>query len=176
MAEPSEWVRRFAHLVPGGGTVLDLAAGGGRHARFSHGLGHPVVAVDRSLAGIADLAGVSGVELVEADIETDAWPLAERCFAGIVVTNYLYRPLLPRLAASLEDGGVLIYETFAIGQAEFGRPTNPDFLLRPHELIDVFRPLLSIVAYEQGIVATPRPAVIQRIVAVARTAPVGLQG
>jgi len=163
----SDWVQKFAHLAPAGGAVLDLAAGNGRHTRFFLARGHPVVAVDRTPDGLADLAGTPGLEIVEADIEGGPWPLEAPRFGGIIVTNYLHRPLLPRLANSLLPGGVLIYETFAVGNAAFGRPSNPDFLLRPHELIDAFRPHLTIVAYEHGVVDRPRLAVVQRVVAVA---------
>jgi SAM-dependent methyltransferase len=167
LAVPAPWVRRFAHLVPAGGPVLDLAAGGGRHARFFAGRNHPVTAVDLRLDAIADLAGDPRIELIQADLEGAPWPLAERRFAGIIVANYLYRPLLRHLAEALVPGGVLIYETFALGQAEFGRPSNPDFLLRPNELLDCYAPLLTIVGYEHGVDYTPRPAARQRIAAVA---------
>jgi SAM-dependent methyltransferase len=169
---PSAWVQRFAYLVPTGGVVLDIAAGNGRHARFFLERGHPVVAVDRDSTGLAGLAGAAGLELVEADIETGPWPLSGRRFAGIVVTNYLHRPLMGRLADSLLPGGVLIYETFAAGNAAYGRPSNPDFLLKPGELIDAFRPRLWVAAYEHGLVDTPRPALVQRIVAVSGEGPV----
>jgi len=165
--EPSDWIARFARLIPPGGTVLDLAAGGGRHARFLHGLGHSIVAVDRDIGAMADLAGVPGFELIEADLESGPWPFMGRRFEGIVVANYLHRPLLPLLIDSLKPRGALIYETFAVGQAEFGRPTNPDFLLKPGELIEAFGSSLRIVAYEHGVIATPRRAAVQRIAATA---------
>lgn len=184
----SPWVVRFAPLVAPGGVVLDLACGSGRHLRLFHGMGHPVVGLDRDLGGTVDLAGLDGVERVEADLETGvedgytwpfpAWPFpAERRFAGIVVTNYLHRPLLPALLAALEPGGVLIYETFAIGNARFGRPSSPAFLLRNGELLELARDRLHIVAFEQGEVATPKAAVIQRLCAVNdRTPGAGLNG
>jgi SAM-dependent methyltransferase len=162
---PSGWVRRFAHLVAPGGAVLDVACGGGRHARFFRDRGHPVTAIDRKLDG---MAGVDDIELVEADLEAAPWPLPGQRFAGIVVTNYLHRPLLPILVAALEpEGGVLIYETFAQGQAEFGRPASPDFLLQPNELLQAALPGLTVVAYEHGISYSPKPAAVQRIAAVA---------
>ena len=167
LAVPSGWVRRFAHLVPRPGTLLDLAAGGGRHARFFLGRGQEVLAVDRRLDAMADLAGTPALKLVEADLEAAPWPFPGRRFAGIVVTNYLHRPLLPMLALSLEPGGVLIYETFAQGQADFGRPSCADYLLRPNELLEAFAPRLTVVGYEHGIIYSPRPAAIQRIAAVA---------
>lgn len=176
---PSPWVVRFAPLVAAGGAVLDLACGSGRHLRLFHGRGHPVVGLDRDLRGVADLAGRDGIELVEADLEDGSpWPLpAERRFAGIVVTNYLHRPLLPRLLDALEPGGLLIYETFAIGNARFGRPASPAFLLRSGELLDLARGRLQVVAFEQGEAASPKAAVVQRLCAVNDLAPgAGLDG
>jgi SAM-dependent methyltransferase len=162
---PSAWVERFAPLIHAGGRVLDLAAGGGRHTRLLLERGLRVLAVDRDIAALRPLAGTT-CELREIDLETGApWPLGSG-FAGIVVTNYLHRPLFPALAAALAPGGILIYETFALGNERFGRPTNPDFLLRPGELLQAFAGLTPI-AFEQGEVTTPRPAVIQRIAATA---------
>jgi SAM-dependent methyltransferase len=164
---PSHWVRRFAHLVPAGTTVLDLAAGAGRHARFFRDRGNWVTAVDRTVAGMANLAGQDRIEIIEADLENGSpWPLTGRQFGGIVVTNYLHRQLLPVLAASLAPRGVLIYETFAEGQQDFGRPSNPNFMLKPGELLQVFGATLTVVAYEYGIHYTPHPSAIQRIAAV----------
>ncbi len=161
MTEASAWVRRFAPLVPkegpAGGAVLDLAAGGGRHGRYFLGLGHPVVAVDRETAAMADLAQEASAEVIEADLETVAGPfapggpLAGRTFAGIVVVNYLYRPLMGGLIAALEDGGVLIYETFARGNERFQKPRNPDHLLKSGELLRLVEGRLQVVAYEHGI-------------------------
>jgi len=163
-------VARFAALVPEAGRVLDLACGGGRHARFFLDRGHPVTAIDIDLAGIADLAGRPDVEAIEIDLEGDApWPLAERRFAGVVVTNYLHRPILPRVVAAVAPGGALIYETFAAGNERFGRPSNPDFLLQPGELIDAVRGRLEIIAYENLEVAEPKPAMVQRIAAIDRS-------
>jgi len=162
-------VARFAGLVPVDGRVLDLACGGGRHTRFFLERHHPLTAIDIDLAGIADLAGRSDLESIAADLESgDAWPLADRRFAGIVVTNYLHRPLLPAIVAAVAPGGALIYETFAVGNERFGRPSNPDFLLRPGELIDAVRGRLEIVAYENLEVAEPKPAMVQRIAAIDR--------
>jgi SAM-dependent methyltransferase len=167
ISPPSPWVVQHAGLVPTGGQVLDLAAGSGRHSRYFNSLGYSVLAVDRDVNGLAELRGQSGIELLELDLETtNVWPLAGRFFAGIVVTNYLHRPLLPHLAASLTPGGVLIYETFAIGNEGFGRPSNPNFLLRPGELLELAGTSgLTVLAYEQVEARQPRPAVIQHIVA-----------
>ncbi len=165
LGTPSPWVRRWAALIPRG-SVLDLASGQGRHARHLASLGHDMLAVDRDREALAALAGVRGVQTLCADLESGAWPIEGKRFAGVVVCNYLHRPLLPRLADSLEPGGVLIYETFAVGNERYGRPSNPDFLLRPGELLEVFGKSLTIVAFEQGLVDSPRPAVVQRICAV----------
>ena len=163
-AEASDWVVRHAALVPRGGSVLDLAAGGGRHARLFAALGHPVVAVDRN---VARLAGEPGIVAIPADLEDGSpWPLGDRRFDGIVVTNYLWRPLLPRLVAAVAPGGTLIYETFALGNEAFGRPRNPDHLLKPGELLEVVRGALTVRAYEHGRIDRPAPAMIQRIAAV----------
>ena len=159
----SAWVREWAPLIRPGGEVLDVACGGGRHSRLLAALGHEVVAVDRDTSSFA--APPPGVTIVRADLESAAWPFPGRCFDAVVVTNYLHRPLLSTLVASLEPGGVLLYETFALGHDRFGRPSNPDFLLRPGELLEAVRGHLRVVAYEDRVVDTPRPAAIQRLCA-----------
>jgi len=168
ITEPSPWVRRFAPLIRDGGTVLDLACGGGRHARYFLALGYPVAMVDRDAGPVGDLAGQPGAEVIEADLEGAApWPLAGRTFAAVVVVNYLHRPLLPRLIGSLEDGGVLIYETFARGNERFSRPRNPDHLLKSGELLEAVRGKLQVIAYEHGIdERAPLPGVKQRLCAI----------
>ncbi|MFM2044023.1 MAG: hypothetical protein RLY86_2599 [Pseudomonadota bacterium] len=169
---PSPWVVRFAPLVPRGGAVLDLACGSGRHLRLFHGRGHPVTGVDIDLRGVADLTGCPGVTLVAADLENgNPWPLGSTRFTAIVVTNYLYRPLLPVLVEALEPGGVLLYETFAMGNARFGRPSSPAFLLRSGELPALVQGRMQVVAYEHGEVASPKAAVVQRLCAVADLTP-----
>ena len=162
---PSAWVERFAPLIRTRGTVLDLACGGGRHTHLLRGLGFRVVAADIDVSRIASLDADEAVEILEIDLERSPWPFEGRRFDGIVVTNYLHRPLLPRLAESLAPGGVLIYETFAKGNELYGRPRNPAFLLEPGELERVFGPLLDVVAYEQVVETEPRSAVRQRICA-----------
>ena len=165
---PSLWVARFAHLIVPGGRVLDLACGTGRHARYLAGLGFQVEAVDRDAASLHTLAGVSGVATRHADLEGAPWPYEPERFDGIVVANYLHRPLFPHLLAALRPGGVIIYETFAIGNELHGRPSNPDYLLRPHELLHWVQPKLQVLAFEQGLIDRPKPAVVQHICALAR--------
>jgi SAM-dependent methyltransferase len=166
---PSPWVERFAGLVPTRGEVLDVACGSGRHARLFAARGHVVTAVDRDAEKIAALRGEKGIEAVCADLEDrQSWPMAGRRFAGVVVTNYLYRPQLITLVNAVLPGGVLIYETFAAGNETFGKPGNPDFLLKRGELLEAVKGKLSVVAYEDGEVDAPRPAVVQRICAINR--------
>ncbi len=167
IATPSAWVMRWADRVPADGPVLDIACGKGRNARLFAARGHPVVAVDRDPAKLATLEGVSGVMTRCADLEGGPWPFAGERFAGIVVANYLWRPLFPRLLAALAPEGVLIYETFAEGNERYGRPSNADFLLRSGELLEVVRGRLRVMAYEDLFVSDPRPAMVQRICAVA---------
>lgn len=170
---PSGWVRRFAPLIRKYGRVLDVAAGTGRHTRLLMNMGMRVTAIDRDIGALRGLTGPA-CELQQIDLETgDPADIVARLgggYDGIVVTNYLHRPLLRPLAAALAPGGVLIYETFMTGNERFGRPRNPDFLLRPGELLEAFT-ALTIVAFEQGEIARPRSAMIQRIAAIA--GPVG---
>lgn len=166
--EPSAWVSRFAGLIPVGGEVLDLACGSGRHARLLVRSGYRVEAVDRKADLIAALGGEPGVSTRVADLEGGPWPYFGRAFDGIVVTNYLWRPLLPHLFACLAEGGVLIYETFMVGNERFGKPSNPEYLLRPGELLDLLHKRFTVVAFEQGEVERPWPAVVQRICACRR--------
>jgi SAM-dependent methyltransferase len=160
---PSQWVQRWLGWIRPGGAVLDVAAGSGRHARLLARMGFEVDAVDRDRSLFADPP--PNVRLVEADIEAGRWPYEGRKFDGIVVTNYLHRPLLPVLVASLEPGGVLVYETFARGNERFGKPSNPAFLLEPGELLEAVRGTLHVIAYEDLTVDQPKPAAIQRLAA-----------
>lgn len=162
---PSPWIVRFAGTVPDGATVADIACGGGRHGRFFMERGHPVLFADRDVSGVADLAGMPCVDILEADFENGPWPLTGRRFGGVVVANYLWRPILSRLMEIVTPGGVLLYETFAKGNEAYGRPRNPDFLLQPGELLEAVRGRLEVIAYEQRIVNRPGPAVVQRIAA-----------
>ncbi|MBI3114069.1 MAG: SAM-dependent methyltransferase [Rhodospirillales bacterium] len=173
ITRPSPWVERFAPLIPAGGRVLDVAAGNGRHARYLLGRGHAVVAADRDMAALADLAGRPNAEVIEADLETGgpvfgaSGALSGQACAGIVVVNYLYRPLLAPLVQALEPHGVLIYETFARGNERFTRPRNPDHLLMAGELLELAAGRLQVVAYEHGLIeAAEIPGIKQRICAV----------
>lgn len=161
---PSPWIQRFAGRVPPG-PILDLAAGAGRHSLLFRRLGHPVLAVDRDIAALAAQADPALMVRAE-DLETGAPPacLADR-YAAVVVTNYLHRPLMPAIIAAIAPGGWLLYETFAAGNGRFGRPSNPDFLLAPGELLDAVRGRLRVIAYEDDEITDPRPAMIQRIAA-----------
>jgi len=168
---PSAWVMRWAALIRPGGTVLDVAAGHGRHTRALLERGFKVTATDVDVSGLDDVEAKARV--VEADLETGAWPFAGRAFDGIVVANYLHRPHFPHLIAALNDGGVLIFETFGQGNEKLGRPRNPNFLLAPGELLAAFS-ALQVVAYEHGEEHAPRPAVRQRICAIKQTTPATL--
>ena len=159
---PSAWVQRWSHLVPSQARVLDVACGHGRHMRHFAQLGHMVVGVDRNPDAIHAVAELG--ETICTDIENGPWPLSGQTFGGVVVTNYLWRPLLSHILACLEEGGVLIYETFAAGNETVGKPSRPDFLLQPGELLNVCKNL-HVVAFEEGFLAAP-DRFVQRIAAV----------
>jgi SAM-dependent methyltransferase len=165
--EPSPWVTRWAHLLPAGATVLDVACGSGRHVRWLATQGHRVTGVDRDEAAAAPLRALA--EVVVADIENGPWPFAGRRFDAVLVTNYLWRPLLPAIVDAVSAGGVLVYETFADGQQTVGRPSRPDFLLQPGELLAACAGL-RVVAYEDGFLDAPA-RFVQRIVAVRQPPP-----
>lgn len=163
---PSRWVVRFIGGVRSGGRVLDLACGGGRHLRLALERGLAVTGIDRDLSRVSDLEGCPGVSLVAADLEDGRpFPLAGQAFDGVIVTNYLWRPILPDIVGAVAHDGILIYETFAAGNERYGRPRNPAFLLRPGELIGAVTPKLTPIAFETAKEKNP-PRVIQRIAAV----------
>jgi SAM-dependent methyltransferase len=153
---------RWAHLIRPGGTVLDLACGSGRHTRWLQARGFRVTALDRDAVALQGLDGVA--ETVVADIEQGPWPLPGRRFDAVLVTNYLWRALLPQQVASLAEGGVWLYETFAAGNETVGRPARAEFLLQPGELLQASQGL-RVVAYEDGFLDTP-PRFLQRLAAV----------
>ena len=160
---PSPWIVQWAGLVTAGTAVLDVAAGGGRHTRFFADRGHRVTAVDRDVSALADHPDV---EIVQADLEDGSpWPLPGRAFGAVIVTNYLHRPLFPALLDALMPGGVLLYETFMEGNERFGRPSNPEFLLKDGELLELVRGGFSVVAYEARMISEPKMAMVQRIAA-----------
>jgi SAM-dependent methyltransferase len=162
----SPWIEGHCRRIAVGSRVLDLACGGGRHTRLLAGLGYRVLAVDRDLAALAGLSGMPGVETRGLDLETADWPLSGQRFAGVVVSNYLWRPHLPNLLACLAPGGVLIYETFMLGNEAYGKPSNPKFLLRPGELREMVKAAgLDEVAFAEGYADQPWPAMRQAIVA-----------
>jgi SAM-dependent methyltransferase len=159
--EPSRWVQRWAPLIRRGGSVLDVACGSGRHFRWFAAHGFKVTGVDRDTDALAPLQALG--RTIVADIENGAWPLNGETFDAVVVTNYLWRPLLPALARSVAAGGALIYETFAVGNEAYGKPSNPAFLLQPGELLQACA-AMHIVAYEEGLLDAPLRRV-QRIAA-----------
>ena len=163
---PSEWVMRWCARLAPGSEVLDLACGSGRHSRPLAASGCHVDAVDVDPRYADDLAGIQGVRFRALDLENGPWPFEAQRYDAVVVANYLYRPTLPLLAQVLRDGGILVYETFAAGHEQFGRPRNPAFLLAPFELAACFAPLLHVLAFEDGVVERPAPARVQRLCAV----------
>ncbi|NQV58289.1 MAG: class I SAM-dependent methyltransferase [Alphaproteobacteria bacterium] len=163
MKDPSPWICQFADLVPQNGPVLDLACGSGRHSRFFLDRGHPVTAIDRDVEALEPR---DGLEILPCDLEDGSpWPLDQRRFAAVVVVNYLYRPLLPLLVRAVAPGGLLLYDTFAVGNEAFGRPSNPEFLLRPDELPAAVEGELAVLDYFHGRIETPKPAMRQQICA-----------
>jgi SAM-dependent methyltransferase len=164
--KPSSWVVRFAPLIFKGSVALDLACGSGRHSQLLANLGHSVLAVDQDISAIQNVHS-SAITPKCLNLEEATWPSLGAKFGGIVVTNYLYRPHLDRLPELLEEGGILIYETFALGNEKFGKPSNPNFLLNPGELLAfAARHSLKVLAYEDIYVDEPKPAMVQRLCAV----------
>jgi SAM-dependent methyltransferase len=163
---PSAWVTRWSALIDPQARVLDLACGQGRHARVLAARGAVVTALDRDTAALASLADLASVTTVAADVESGPWPFVDGQFDAVIVTNYLHRPLFAQILSSICDGGVLIYETFMSGNERYGRPSNPQFLLRQGELLAVTDDVFQVVAFEQGLHEGPNPAVMQRICAI----------
>ena len=162
----SPWVKRFASQIPKDGLVLDLACGGGRHTNYLAQLGYSVMAVDQDVTALEQNKHLL-VETRSLNLELEEWPLENLQFSGIVVTNYLYRPHLDRLPSMLAQGGILIYETFAEGNAQFGKPSNPNFLLNTGELLNFAgRHSMKVLAYEDIYTDEPKPAMVQRLCAV----------
>jgi SAM-dependent methyltransferase len=165
---PSPWIMHWAHLLKSQSTVLDLACGNGRHSIYLAGLGHRVLGIDRaptiSNSDIPRNENCGSIDIKTADLELkNTWPLEGLLFDAIIVTNYLWRPHWPNMLCNLAPGGILMVETFAIGNEQYGKPSNPQFLLRQGELLNMTQSL-NIIGYEHGVVNTPRK-VVQRIVA-----------
>ncbi|MCK9397800.1 MAG: class I SAM-dependent methyltransferase [Methylobacter sp.] len=164
--QPSPWMVKYAPLIGREGLVLDLACGNGRHALWLARQGYQVDAIDRDAQALSSIVGTANIKVFTVDLEAGDWPNSDLKYDGLIVSRYLYRPLLRTLAALLNPGGVLIYETFMAGNEQYGKPSNPDFLLLPNELLEIYSPLLNIISFEQGEEKIPRPAVMQRICAV----------
>lgn len=163
---PSAWVRRFLPGVRKGGDILDVACGAGRHLRLALEQGYRVTGIDKDVSRAEDLAERSDVSLIEADLESgNRFPLRDLRYDGVIVTNYLWRPILPDIVGCVADDGVLIYETFALGHERHGRPSSPEFLLRNNELLEAVLPRLTVVAYEHGLRQGTHPKIVQRIAA-----------
>lgn len=162
---PSAWIRRFAGLIAPGGHVLDVACGKGRNTRYLLEKGLRVSALDIDMGGLHDLYGAALLTQIQADIESATWPLSGQTYDAVVVTNYLHRPILDDIVNSVGVSGLLLYETFAVGNEAFGRPRNPDYLLRRGELLTRVAGRMTVLAYEDLTVEEPNPAAIQRICA-----------
>lgn len=168
MVEPSAWFARHQPIIAKNGSVLDIAAGGGRHARFFADQGHHVVAIDRNIDPLIPLTESHGCEVIEADLEKGSpWPLNDRTFDAVIVSNYLYRPLFDQLIDSLAPNGIFLYETFALGNEVYNRPRNPDHLLKSGELLQHVAGKLQVIGYQHGILQGDEcPGVKQMICAV----------
>jgi len=166
IGKPSSWMVKYVPLIRNQGRVLDLACGNGRHAIWLAQQGYQVDAIDRDEQAMSKMSAIQNINIRVVELETGNWPDSGMQYDGIIVSRYLYRPLLPVLAEMLNDGSVLIYETFMAGNERYGKPSNPDYLLKQDELLNVYSPLLDIMAFEQGEEDSPRPSVMQRICAV----------
>jgi SAM-dependent methyltransferase len=164
---PSPFVVEWLSGVPTGGIILDVACGAGRHLRHALARGHRVTGIDRDTSGLADLRDRAGATIIAADLETaDGFPLTGLQFDGVIVANYLWRPILPDIVAAVGPSGLLIYETFAVGNERHGRPSNPHFLLRPNELLEHVGPHLAVIRFETVTLTVGHARIVQRIVAV----------
>lgn len=164
--KPSHWVQRFLPGVKKGGDILDVACGGGRHLRTALEQGYSVTGIDRDLSQVEDLGIRPDVGLIEADLEAGRpFPLKDMRYDGVLVSNYLWRPILDDIIGCVSDDGVLIYETFALGHERKGKPSSPDFLLKNNELLEAVLPRLTVVAYEHGLRGGDYPKIVQRIAA-----------
>ena len=164
--QPSPWVVRFYSGIKRDGHVLDIACGAGRHFALGLSRGMRLTGIDRDLSKAAHFSGTPNVQLIEADLESGgSLPFFTTTYDGVIVTNYLWRPILADIVAAVAPDGILIYETFGLGQEKYGRPSNPEFLLRPGELIAAVAGRLQIVAYEHATLHTPH-RIVQRIAAV----------
>lgn len=162
---PSKWVVRFADQIRPNGTILDLACGSGRHTNYFLRRGHHVTAIDINISKLDCDKNTNKLKLVQSDLEKLPWPFPQSNFSAVVVTNYLYRPLFPKIVYSLESNGLLIYETFSEGNEQFGRPKNPEYLLKPGELLSGSFSSLRIIAYEDIVIKEPKVAAVQRVCA-----------
>lgn len=168
MVEPSLWFQRFHGLIKSNGTVLDVAAGGGRHVKYFSDKGFQVIAIDKNTDPLNPFIESHKAEIIEANMETGKpWPLGSRTFDAVIVSNYLYRPHFSDLLDALAPGGIFLYETFALGNEVYHRPRNPDHLLKSGELLSLVQNKLQVVAYQHGIVESGEcPGVKQMICAV----------
>ena len=161
---PSDWVKQHIRIIPPKGTVLDLACGAGRHTRLLIETGRRVIALDYNIRQLEYLSGEDSLTIIRHNLEVkNSWPFNPLTFDGIIVTNYLYRPLYSCIIDALAVNGVLIYQTFAVGNEKYGRPRNPKYLLKEDELLEVFGKKLNVVDYSHGYIKKPSPAVIQSI-------------
>ena len=167
---PSEWIREHTKLISPGGSVLDLACGSGRHTSFLLKRGNNVTALDRDISQLKDVPETKNLKILEHDLEGALrWPFAPQAFDGIIVANYLYRPLFSEIVKSLAPQGILIYQTFAVGNEKYGHPRNPQYLLSKDELLQVFGKRLHVVKYSHGLIKRPFPAVMQSICCINNT-------
>ncbi|MEH6528265.1 MAG: class I SAM-dependent methyltransferase [Sneathiella sp.] len=166
MIPVSPWIRKHSALLPKEHPVLDVACGTGRHSFYMQELGYDVVAVDKDTTEVIAHQPMSNISVIEADLENQPWPFSEQMFSGIIVVNYLHRPIFQNIFDSLVPGGVLLYDTFARGNEKFGRPRNPDFLLAPKELKTLCGESFDVIDYFHGPITGPAPAMRQSIAAI----------